>query len=614
MSVNPTEAPGKAGVNRPPLRRHQPTATLPVASAVQVREQATVLLASYRRPLLGMLLLNALAALAALAGPKLLGEIVESVRAGTTTAHVDHLAMLLAAALVVQTALTWWARRSAFVLGETVFATLRERYLERVLGLPLSAVERAGTGDLVTRSTGDVEALARTVRFAVPEVLVAATTVLLTVAAAFLTAPLVALPLLAGAPLIVVGTRWYLRRAPEGYLAERECYAAFNGSLAETVDGARTVEALGLGRGRITRLEDDLSDAYAAECYTLRLRTMFFPTMELAYAIPVTLSLLWGGWLVSTGSASLGAVTTITLYAVQMVDPVDRLVSWLDEVQVGATALARILGVEQVPDDREESDAVPADEHVRVDDVRFAYRDDRDVLHGIDLDLRPGERLAVVGPSGAGKSTLGRLLAGIHPPRTGSVTVGRVPLVDLPLDDLRGHVVLVTQEHHVFVGTVAENLLLARPDADEGDLRAALGAVDALDWVLALPDGLATEVGSGGRPVTPAQAQQLALARLVLADPHTLVLDEATSLLDPRAARHLERSLAAVLHGRTVVAIAHRLHTAHDADRVAVVEDGLVSELGSHDELIEADGAYAALWRSWRSEASDPAPGGVASR
>ncbi|MEO7981306.1 MAG: ABC transporter ATP-binding protein, partial [Sporichthyaceae bacterium] len=576
------------GVNRPPLRRHQPTATLPVATAVQVRAQARLLLASYKRPLLGMLLLNGLAALAALAGPRLLGDIVESVRRDTTTTHIDRLAMLLAAALVAQTAFTWWARRSAFVLGETVFATLRERYLERVLGLPLSAVERAGTGDLVTRSTGDVEALARTVRFAVPEVLVAALTVLMTAVAAFLTAPLVALPLLAGAPLIVVGTRWYLRRAPEGYLAERECYSAFNGSLAETVDGARTVESLGLGRSRISRIEDDLADAYAAECYTLRLRTFFFPTMELAYAIPVTLSLLWGGWLVSNGNASLAEVTTITLYAVQMVDPVDRLVSWLDEVQVGATALARILGVELVPDDRAESDVVPADEHVRVEDVRFAYRGDRDVLHGIDLDLRPGERLAVVGPSGAGKSTLGRLLAGIHPPRTGSVTVGQVPLVDLPLDDLRGHVVLVTQEHHVFVGSVAENLLLARPDADEGELRSALRAVDALDWVLALPDGLATEVGSGGRPVTPAQAQQLALARLVLADPHTLVLDEATSLLDPRAARHLERSLAAVLHGRTVVAIAHRLHTAHDADRVAVVEDGLVSELGSHDELIAA--------------------------
>ena len=598
---------GRPGKNRPPLRRHAPRATLPVATGAQVREQTRLLLRDHRRPLAGMLALNGLAALAALAGPRLLGGIVESVRAGTTQSHIDQLALLLAVALVAQTAFTWWARRSAFVLAETVFATLRERYLQRVLSLPLSTVERAGTGDLVTRSTGDVEALARTVRFAVPEVLIASLTVLLTVLAAFFTGPLVALPLLAGAPLIWLGTRWYLRRAPEGYLAERECYAAYNGSLAETVDGSRTVEALGLGRRRIARIEEDLGDAFAAERYTLRLRTFFFPTMELAYAIPVTLSLVWGGWLVAQGSATLGQVTAVTLYAVQVVDPVDRLVSWLDEVQVGATALARILGVEQVPDDRTASDATPADEHLEVHDVRFAYRDDRDVLHGIDLDLRPGERLAVVGPSGAGKSTLGRLLAGIHPPRTGRVTVGGVPLVDLPLDDLRGHVVLVTQEHHVFVGTLAENLLLARPDADERDLRAALSAVDALDWVLALPGGLATEVGSGGHPVTPAQAQQLALARLVLADPHTLVLDEATSLLDPRAARHLERSLAAVLHGRTVVAIAHRLHTAHDADRVAVVEDGRVSELGSHHELIEADGAYAALWESWRSDAGDRA-------
>ena len=577
---------------------------LPVATPSQVWEHTRGLLARHRKPLVGMLALNALAALAGLVGPRLLGELVGSLQDGTTSEHVDRIAILLAGAVLAQTVLTWLARRAGFVLGETVFAGLRENYLARVLSLPLSTVERAGTGDLVTRSTGDIEALSRTVRFAVPEVLVATVTVALTGVAAFLTSPLLALPLLAGAPLIAVGTRWYLARAPQGYLAEREAYAQYNGSLAETVDGARTVEALGLAGRRIATIEGDLSRAHAAERYTLRLRTLWFPTMEVAYAIPVTLSLVWGCWLVIGGHATLAEVTAVTLYAVQVVDPVDRLISWLDEVQVGATALARILGVEQVPPDRTAQAAEPADEHVRVEDVRFAYREGRDVLHGIDLDLRPGERLAMVGPSGAGKSTLGRLLAGVHPPRTGQVTVGDVPLVDLPLDDLRGHVVLVTQEHHVFVGTVAENLLLARPDADGGALRDALAAVDALAWVLALPDGLDTEVGSGGRPLTPAQAQQLALARIVLADPHTLVLDEATSLIDPRSARHLERSLGAVLHGRTVVAIAHRLHTAHDADRVAVVEDGVVSELGSHHELVEAGGAYAALWQSWSSEST----------
>jgi ABC-type multidrug transport system fused ATPase/permease subunit len=180
--------------------------------------------------------------------------------------------------------------------------------------------------------------------------------------------------------------------------------------------------------------------------------------------------------------------------------------------------------------------------------------------------------------------------------------MGDVALSTLPAETVRRHVALVTQEHHVFVGTLRDNLLLARPGADDVELATALQAVDADGWVAALEHGLDTRVGAGALRLTPGQAQQVALARLVLADPHTLVLDEATSLLDPRAARHLERSLAAVLAGRTVVAVAHRLHTAHDADVVAVVEGGRVTEYGSHDELVSAGGAYAALWRSWRDD------------
>jgi ABC-type multidrug transport system fused ATPase/permease subunit len=546
--------------------------------------------------------LHAAAATAGLAGPPLLGKLVQSVQDGTTRRHVDTLVLLLAAALVAQTILTFFARLVSFVLSEKMFAELREDFMQRVLALPLSTVERAGTGDLVSRTTADVDALARTVRFAIPETLVAAVTTFLTVVAAVWVSPIAALPCIVGAPVLLLGTRWYLRRAPAGYLWERASYAQLAGTVSETVEGGRTVEALSLREERVKHIDADLENSYRAEMRTLFLRTVWFPSAEFAYVLPVAASLAWGGWLVSSGRASIYEVTAVAVFVVQLADPVDRLISWLDEIQVGATSFARLVGIVRVPPDRHATGDEPDGDRLRAQDVRYAYVADRDVLHGIDLDLEPGERVAVVGPSGAGKSTLGRLLAGIHPPRIGLVEVGGVRLVDLPLDTLRTEVALVTQEQHVFVGTLADNLRLARPRASDEQLTEAFKAVDAIKWVQALPDGLETVVGAGGYPLTPAQAQQVALARLVLADPHTLVLDEATSLLDPRAARHLERSLASVLEGRTVVAIAHRLHTAHDADRVAVVEDGLLNELGTHAELVANRGPYAALWDSWHGD------------
>ena len=576
--------------------------TLPVAEMSSVRRHTAAMLRRHRGQLVLVVGLHALAAVAALAAPRIVGLLVDTVTKQGTVETVDRLAIALAVSVVVQTVLTWFARRASFQMGEDFFAELREQFMDRVVSLPLSTVERAGTGDLVSRTTNDVEALSHVARFGIPSIFVAAVTVVITVVAAFLTGWNVAFAVVVGFPLLWFSTRWYLRYAPDGYLRERATYAVMNGVVTESVDGARTVDALRLGRRRRARIDAAIGDAYDAEMYTLRLRMWWFPQVEVAYLLPVAVTLLWGGYLVANGQTTVGTVTAVALYVQALAMPLDELLMWVDEIQVGATSLARVIGIADVPPDRTASGESPRDSHLEVEDVRYAYRSGRDVLKGVSLDLVPGERLAIVGPSGAGKSTLGRLMAGIDGPRTGRVDVGGVRLVDLELDRLRGEVALVTQEHHVFVGTLEDNLLLARPDASQDTLVAALEAVDARVWALGLPRGLETVVGSGGHQLTTAQAQQLALARLVLANPHTLVLDEATSLLDPRAARHLERSLAAVVSGRTVVAIAHRLHTAHDADRVAVVDDGAVTEIGTHDELIAADGAYAALWRSWRDE------------
>ncbi|MFJ4408791.1 ABC transporter ATP-binding protein [Streptomyces sp. NPDC088910] len=594
-------APGEPPAGQAPAAL---SAALPVADQERVRRAAVGELAADKRAFSAVLGLNALAAAAGLVSPWLLGRIVDTVRGSTghaAVSTVDRLAVAIVVATVVQTVLSRYALNLAAQFGERAAARIRERFVDRTLALPAAVVEHAPTGDLAARGTTDIDVVATTLRSDVPTVLIATMQALFIIVAVLVLDPLLGLCGLSCLLVIAVATRWYLRRARTAYLAEGAANSVLAEVLAATAGGARTVEALGLQERRIATAEAAIAGAGRARLGTLWLRSVYFPSVDISYALPVLGVLLVGGALYDHGGVSLGTVVASAVYLRQLVGPLDTILMRVELLQSSGASYARVEGLDMLPRTRTDADAVPAGDRIEVSGVRYSYDHVGDILHGVDLDVRPGERLAVVGPSGAGKSTLGRLLAGIDRPRAGSVTVGGVPVADLPPDRLRRQIVLVTQDHHVFRDTLRDNLLIARPAATDQELRAALDAVDT-GWADDLPDGLDTRLGGDGRHLDGARAQQLSLARVILADPHTVILDEATALLDPATARSTERALATVLEGRTVIAIAHRLQTAHDADRVAVMEAGVVTELGTHDELVTAGGGYAALWHSWHGE------------
>ncbi|MEU5426317.1 ABC transporter ATP-binding protein [Streptomyces olivoreticuli] len=616
MTIQTTDSTGEGAVRTAAAPGAPEPDRLPLARQQDVRRWLREFVRRNPGRISAMLALFGLALVAELVGPRLLGYLVESVQKDTTVHRVDLVALAFVAVLAAQAVLSGFARAQTTLLGEKVLAETRESFVRRVMRLPLGTVESVGTGDLLSRATSDVDRLNEGIRLAMPRILLAAVTLALTVVAMLLTSPLLSLVLITGLPFAVLSTRWYRPRATSGYERLLADEAEVLASTHETVRGAASVEALGLARRRTARHGAAVGRVVGHRRRITWLQTVWYPSLDLSTMIPMALTLLAGGAAYRQGWAGLAEITAMMLYIQGLNGPLVELLSWTDELQVGNAALRRILGVERLPVERAQDGAVPDGRRIRLRDVRFGYEEGREVLHGIDLEIAPGERIAVVGTSGAGKSTLGKLLAGVHHPTTGVLEIGGAAVTAMSVETLRREVALVTQENHVFAGSVRGNLTLPeKPHEQDGgngpgggswsddELWAALETVGLADWVRALPEGLDTGIATGNVDVSPAVAQQLALARLLLADPHTLVLDEATALMDTTASRQVERSMAALLEGRSVISIVHRLDSVQDADRIAVMDGGRIVEIGSHRELLALDGAYARLWSSWSAAA-----------
>jgi len=544
-----------------------------------------------------------LSTLITLAGPALVRYAVDHGIAKHDRHPLDVAALVILGLAAAKPLVVRAQTLLAATASERFLDSLRRAAFDKLQALPLGFFEQERTGVLVSRLTSDIQALDEFLREALVEVVGSGLQIALTVGVLVILSPTLAAVSLVALPVLIASSWAFHHSAGRAYHAIRDRVAETLTALQEGLSGVRVVQAFRRERRTIEaykpRSRAQIGAWRRASFVNIRLFTM----IPLAQTVALVAVLLVASSMYRNGSISQGTIAAYVLYLVQLFDPIARFSEWLGDFRQGLAALGKVVGLLQTENavaERPGAVELPADGALELRDVTFGYGGAA-VVKGVSLRLEAGEHVALVGVTGAGKSTLAKLLTRQYDPQQGSIALGGVDLRDGVLQSLRRRIVMLPQEGHLFSGSIADNVRLADPEAPDEAVLHALEQIGARERFEALPDGIHTDVQTRGVRLSAGERQLVGIARVALADPAVIVLDEATSSLDPATEAAVERALAAVVEGRTVIIIAHRLSTAERADRVVVMDRGRVVEVASHDELVAQGERYARLWASWQA-------------
>src|SRR6056297_973678 len=569
--------------------------------AKKVLRRAGRMALPFKKTIAGALVFTALSTLGIVLGPVILRwGIDRGIEPGDTT--VLRNAVLVFFGITV---MAYFAARQQFILinraGEGFLRALRIRVFDHIQKQSLAFFDRNKSGVLVARMTADIESMGELVQWGLLQFVSAILLVIFALILSFAMSWQLTLVGLLVLPVIIVASRKFQRDSNAAYLDVREQIGQTLSSLQEGIAGVRVIQAYGREPEQRRRFKRANRDLYDSHVHSVKVSTWYFGLVESAGVMATAIIVGAGGWLFTRDVVTIGTIIAVVLLFAQLFEPVQQLSQLYNSVQSSAASLNKLFGIlDTVPDIEDGEQDLPDQGDLVVDGVGFRYpQTEAAVLSDVSITVADGERLALVGPTGAGKSTLAKLMARLYDPTAGTISFGGVDLRDATIASLRRRVVVVPQEGFLFGGTVADNVRVARSEATDDDICDAFAAIGALERFEEFPEGIHTEVRERGSRLSAGERQLVSLARAALVDPAVLVLDEATSNLDPGTEFIVERALDSLMSGRTTFVVAHRLSTIQRADRIGVIDGGRLVELGIHAELVGSGGRYAALADAW---------------